>query len=253
MIIANWKMNGTKQSVATWIESVSRNINTNNANSCIFCPPTCYLEYARRLVKENGNHIEIGSQIMNHSFKGDSLTGGISSTMLKDLSIDYVLVGHSEQRNILNESNEVIRKKIVKALDDELSVIYCIGEDLGTKNKNETHFFLSEQLDVLGELQSSHDEVKLRAISVAYEPIWAIGSGLNAENNYIEETNEFIKNYINDHLGWGQLDIYPPVLYGGSVNLDNCEEIISSTKVDGLLIGGASLNSETFSKIYNLS
>ena len=111
---------------------------------------------------------------------------------------------------------------------------------------------MSEQLDVLGRLQSTHED-KLRFITVAYEPIWAIGSGLNAEKDYIEETHEFIKKYINDHTGWGNLNIYPAVLYGGSVNLDNCEEIISSPDVDGLLIGGAALDSETFSKIYNLS
>ena len=252
MIIANWKMNGTRRSVATWIEAVSNNININNLNPCIFCPPTCYLEYARRLIDENGSSIEIGSQIVNHGIEDESLTGGISTTMLKDLSVKYVLVGHSEQRKFLMESNNVITKKIEQALDDELSVIYCIGEDIDTKNKNETYLFLSKQLDVLGQLSSTHDN-KLRSITVAYEPIWAIGSGLNAEKDYIEETHEFIKQYINEHLGWRQLDIYPAVLYGGSVNLDNCEEIISSNNVDGLLIGGASLNSETFSKIYNLS
>jgi triosephosphate isomerase len=252
MIIANWKMNGTRQSVATWIEDVSNNINIKNVNPCVFCPPNCYLEYARRLIDENGYHIEIGSQIVNHSSEDESLTGGISTTMLKDLSVEYVLVGHSEQRNFLMESNNVITKKIEKALEDELSVIYCIGEDIDTKNKNETYSFLSEQLDVFSQLQITHED-KLRSITVAYEPIWAIGSGLNAEKDYIEETHEFIKKYINDHLEWGQLDIYPAVLYGGSVNLENCEEIISSNDVDGLLIGGASLNSETFSKIYNLS
>ena len=252
MIIANWKMNGTSRSVATWIEVVSNNIDIKNINPCIFCPPTCYLEYARRLIDENGSTIEIGSQIVNHSFEDESLTGGISTTMLNDLGVKYVLVGHSEQRNFLKESKNVITEKIKEALDDELSVIYCIGEDIDTKNKNETYLFLSEQLDILGQLQSTHED-KLSSITVAYEPIWAIGSGLNAEKDYIEETHEFIKKYINDHLEWGQLDIYPAVLYGGSVNLDNCEEIISSTDVDGLLIGGASLNSETFSKIYNLS
>ena len=179
MIIANWKMNGTRRSVATWIETVSSNIKVKNINPCIFCPPTCYLEYARRLIDENGSSIEIGSQIINHSLVGDSLTGGISSTMLKDLGVKYVLVGHSEQRNFLKESNNVISKKIEKALEDDLSVIYCIGEDIETKNKNETHLFLSEQLDVLGRLQSTHED-KLRFITVAYEPIWAIGSGLNA-------------------------------------------------------------------------
>ncbi len=252
MIIANWKMNGTRRSVATWIEAVTSNINVKNINPCIFCPPTCYLEYARRLIDENGSSIEIGSQIVNYSFEDESLTGGISTTMLKDLGIKYILVGHSEQRNFLNESKNVITKKIEEALDDELSVIYCIGEDIDTKNKNETHLFLSEQLDVLAQLQPTHED-KLRSITVAYEPIWAIGSGLNAEKDYIVKTHEFIKKYINDHLEWGRLDIYPAVLYGGSVNLGNCEEIISSTDVDGLLIGGASLNSETFSKIYNLS
>ena len=252
MIIANWKMNGTRQSVASWIEEVSNNINLKNINPCIFCPPSCYLEYARTLIDENDYHLEIGSQIVNHSFEDEPLTGGISTTMLKDLRVEYVLVGHSEQRNILKESNKVITKKIEKALDDKLSVIYCIGEDIETKNKNETYLFLSEQLDVLGQLQSTYED-KLRSISVAYEPIWAIGSGLNAEKDYIEETHKFVKKYLNDQLGWGQLDIYPAVLYGGSVNLVNCEEIISSNDVDGLLIGGASLNSETFSKIYNLT
>ena len=252
MIIANWKMNGTRRSVATWIEAVSDNINIKNINPCIFCPPTCYLEYARKLIDENSSSIEMGSQIVNHSFEDESLTGGISTTMLKDLSVEYVLVGHSEQRNFLKESNNLIAKKIEEALDAELSVIYCIGEDIDTKNKNETYLFLSEQLDVLGQLQSLNED-KLRSITVAYEPIWAIGSGLNAEKDYIQQTHGFIKKYINDDLGWSNLDIYPAVLYGGSVNLDNCEEIISSTYVDGLLIGGASLNSETFSKIYNLS
>ena len=252
MIIANWKMHGDKQSVATWIEAVSNNINLKNINPCIFCPPTCYLEYAIRLINENGYQMEIGSQILNYCFEDESLTGGISSTMLKDLGVEYVLIGHSEQRNFLKEKNNVISKKIEKALDDELSVIYCIGEDIDTKNKNETYLFLSEQLDVLGQLQSTNED-KLRSITVAYEPIWAIGSGLNAEKDYIQQTHGFIKKYINDDLGWSNLDIYPAVLYGGSVNLDNSEEIISSSGVDGLLIGGASLNSETFSKIYNSS
>ena len=112
MIIANWKMNGTKQSVATWIEAVSNNINIKNINSCIFCPPTCYLEYARKLIDENDYHIEIGSQIVNYNFEDEPLTGGISTSMLKDLRIEHVLIGHSEQRNFLKVSNNIITKKI---------------------------------------------------------------------------------------------------------------------------------------------
>ena len=103
MIIANWKMNGTRRSVATWIEAVSNNVNIKNINPCIFCPPTCYLEYAIRLINENGYQIEIGSQILNYCFEDESLTGGISTTKLKDLGVKYVLIGHSEQRNFLKE------------------------------------------------------------------------------------------------------------------------------------------------------
>ena len=127
----------------------SNNINIKNINPCIFCPPTCYLEYARRLIDENGSSIEIGSQIVNHSFKDESLTGGISTAMLKDLGVKYFFVGHSEQRNFLKESKNVITMKIEEALEDELSVIYCIGVDIDTKNKNETYLFLSERLRIM--------------------------------------------------------------------------------------------------------
>ena len=148
-------------------------------------PSNLLSRICKKINKRKWLSIEIGSQILNYCFEDESLTGGISSTMLKDLGVEYVLIGHSEQRNFLKEKNNLISKKIEKALDDELSVIYCIGEDIDTKNKNETYLFLSEQLDVLGQLQSINED-KLRSITVAYEPIWAIGSGLNAEKDYIE-------------------------------------------------------------------
>ena len=252
MIVANWKMNGSKQEVDSWLRFVSSNITPNKNNLCIFCPPSCYLDYSRSVINEISSPIKLGSQITNFSFEGESLTGGISSTMLSDIRVDYVLIGHSEQRELLAESNNVIGHKIEKALEEGLGIIFCIGESLEIKNNNETKLFLSEQLDVLSQLDHIHENKK-RYIAVAYEPIWAIGSGLNAEIEYIQEIHKFIRQYLIDHIGYGILDIYTPVLYGGSVNLSNCEEIISLTDVDGLLIGGASLNSETFSKIYNLS
>jgi triosephosphate isomerase len=253
MIVANWKMNGTRQSVTEWIDSVSGNIDIDNINPCIFCPPACYLEHARKLIEKHNNRIKLGSQIINGTNYDKPLTGGLSAKMLKDVGAEYVIIGHSEQRDFLGKiNNNFLTEDVEKALSENLKIIFCVGEDFQSKENSETYLCLGEQLDALGQLHSTHEN-KLRSITVAYEPIWAIGSGLNAEKDYIEETHEFIKKYINDHLGWSQLDIYPAVLYGGSVNLDNCEEIISSTDVDGLLIGGASLNSETFSKIYNLS
>ena len=248
MIIANWKMNGTRQSITEWIDSVSRKIDIDNINPCVFCPPACYLDHARELIEKHNNHIKLGSQIINTS-DDEPLTGGISAIMLKDVGAEYVIIGHSEQRDLHNKNNNRLMQDVDKALDENLNVIFCIGEDLQTKKNSETYIRLGEQLDAaFGEYSSEYQK---RSVTVAYEPIWAIGTGLNAEKEYIEEMHAFIKQYIKNHLGL--IDIFPHVLYGGSVKLENCEEILSSDNVDGLLIGGASLDSETFSKIYNLS
>ena len=252
MIIANWKMNGTRQSVTAWIEAVSKNINVNEEKPCIFCPPTCYLDHARKLIDENEKHIKLGSQIINHNLAEDSLTGGISANMLSDLGVEYVLIGHSEQRALLVENNTVISNKIEKALNENLNIILCLGEDLNTKKNNATYEFIKEQLDVLSQLNLKN-EAQLGSIKIAYEPIWAIGSGINAEKEYIEDIHAFIHESLKDIFGRDKQDFYFPVLYGGSVKLENCEDISSSSNVDGLLIGGASLDPNTFSKIYNLS
>ena len=252
MIIANWKMNGTRQSVTAWIEAVSKNINVNEEKPCIFCPPTCYLDHARKLIDENEKHIKLGSQIINHNLAEDSLTGGISANMLSDIGVEYVLIGHSEQRALLIENNTVISNKIEKALNENLNIILCLGEDLNTKKNNATYGFIKEQLDVLRQLNLKN-EAQLGSIKIAYEPIWAIGSGINAEKEYIEDIHAFIQESLKDIFGPDKQDFYFPVLYGGSVKLENCEDISSSNNVDGLLIGGASLDPNTFSKIYNLS
>ena len=252
MIIANWKMNGTSQSVTAWIEAVSKNINVNEEKPCIFCPPTCYLDHARKLIDKNDKHIKLGSQIINHNLAEDSLTGGISANMLSDLGVEYVLIGHSEQRALLIENNTVISNKIEKALNENLNIILCLGEDLNTKKNNATYGFIKEQLDVLRQLNLKN-EAQLGSIKIAYEPIWAIGSGINAEKEYIEDIHAFIHESLKDIFGHDKQDFYFPVLYGGSVKLENCEDISSSNNVDGLLIGGASLDPNTFSKIYNLS
>ena len=249
MIIANWKMNGTRQSVTEWIDFVSGNIDFDNINPCIFCPPACYLEHARALIEKRNNHIKLGSQIINTSHYDEPLTGGISAIMLKDVGAEYVIIGHSEQRELYKNNNNSLMQDVDKALDENLKVIFCVGEDFQTKENSETYICLGEQLDAaFGEYST---ESQKRSVTIAYEPTWAIGTGLNAKKEYIEEIHGFIKQYIKNHLGL--IDIFPPVLYGGSVKLQNCEEILSSDNVDGLLIGGASLDSETFSKIYNLS
>ena len=241
MIIANWKMNGSKEDVASWIKVVTKKVQFDNEKPCVFCPPSCYLDYSCLLIKETSSQILLGSQNINHT-KGSALTGGIDSKMLTEFLTKYVLIGHSEQREIFNENNEILHFKLSAALEEHISPIFFVGEPLEVKQKGDTEKFLKNQLDAL-------DGVDLNELIIAYEPIWAIGSGENATKDYIEKIHAFIKEYcgnLND-------DVKISVVYGGSVNSSNCEEIMSSFEVDGLLIGGASLDPENFSKIYNLS
>ena len=145
--------------------------------------------------------------------------------------------------DLKNEDNDSLKLKLNSAIEFDISSIFCVGEPKDIKLNNQTKDFLSNQLQILDKQDSSH-------LTIAYEPIWAIGTGDNADANYIEDVHGFIKDYCNRELDFEEK---VSVVYGGSVKLNNCEEILSASNVDGLLIGGASLDSENFSKIYNLS
>ena len=241
MIVSNWKMNGTKSEIEHWINEVSNKIDYKSHLKCIICPPSCYLDSTRQIISKIDSPIKLGSQEIDSTNSG-ALTGGINSQMLNDFSTEFVLIGHSEQRDHLNEDNITLRSKLDNAIQSGISVIFCIGEPAEVKLSGNTENFLSEQLDVL----TSDD---LDFITIAYEPIWAIGTGLNADNKYIQSIHLFIKDFLNKLNKEKNIS----VVYGGSVKLDNCEDILSCNNVDGLLIGGASLDPDTFSKIYNLS
>lgn len=235
-------MNGSREEVDSWLRFVSTNILTNKEIPCVFCPPSCYLDYSSSLIKKISSPVKLGSQNINHS-NDSALTGGINSQMLKDFLTDYVLIGHSEQRDYLNEDNESLQYKIKDALIKNISPIFCIGEPKNIKDKDQTKDYLRSQLEILDSMDSDQ-------IIIAYEPIWAIGTGENANKIYIEEVHGFIKEFCSQELNFKEK---VSVVYGGSVKLTNCEDILSSGEVDGLLIGGASLDPDTFTKIYNLS
>ena len=241
MIVSNWKMNGTKSDIEHWVNEVSNKIDYKSHLKCIICPPSSYLDSTRQIISKIDSPIKLGSQEIDSTNSG-ALTGGINSQMLNDFSTEFVLIGHSEQRDHLNEDNITLRSKLDTAIQSGISVIFCIGEPAEVKLSGNTENFLSEQLDVL----TSDD---LDFITIAYEPIWAIGTGLNADNKYIQSIHLFIKDFLNKLNKEKNIS----VVYGGSVKLDNCEDILSCNNVDGLLIGGASLDPDTFSKIYNLS
>ncbi len=240
MIIANWKMNGSKESIEAWLNYVSKNIVINKQKYCIFCPPTCYLDFTGSLIKQRFKGIKLGSQQIDSELSAP-LTGGTHSRMLVDIGCEFVIIGHSEQRIHLNESNKIFADKLQVAIGSGLRPIFCIGESLDQKKTNLTQSILLEQL-------SDIPRNALDKCIIAYEPVWAIGTGENAEISYIEEIHSFIKQELNKNmLTTNNIS----VVYGGSVNLANYKDIYSSDKVDGLLIGGASLDSRVFAQIYN--
>tara|TARA_Y100001970_G_C14049292_1_gene758043 strand:+ start:90 stop:818 length:729 start_codon:yes stop_codon:yes gene_type:complete len=241
MIIANWKMNGSKKLVKDWIDSITKDIEINPGKDCIFCPPICYIDYSRRIINEHDNNLKLGSQKIDTLIHAP-FTGGLSAEMLVDLGCQYVIIGHSEQRMNLHETNLDLSSKLKNTKEMDLKPIFCIGESLEQKNSNITKEVLNEQLEVI-------EREYIQEVIIAYEPVWAIGTGQNAEISYINEIHAFIKQTLQNKI---KSSIQISVVYGGSVNLDNCKEIYCSDQVDGLLIGGASLNSETFTKIYNM-
>ncbi len=242
MIIANWKMNGSKDLIKDWITSVSENIKIQDEKECVFCPPVGYLNLSIELIKEKELGIKLGSQLIESNLS-QPLTGGVSPEMLVDLGCEYAIIGHSEQRTYYNENDSQLINKIEAAIEENIKPIYCIGENSEQKKNGTKQEVLMKQLDLIKSSYLSH-------LVVAYEPIWAIGTGENAEVSHINETHAFIKEYIKTISNTAN-EI--PVVYGGSVNLNNYKEIYSSELVNGLLIGGASLEPINFSIIYNQS
>ena len=242
MIIANWKMNGSKESIEAWLNYVSKNIVINKQKYCIFCPPTCYLDFTGSLMKSNCRDVKLGSQQLDSELSAP-LTGGTNSKMLIDFGCEFVIIGHSEQRIRSNENNQIFSDKLEAAIESNLRPIFCIGESLEHKSNNLTKKILLEQLSAL----SSNT---IEKCIIAYEPVWAIGTGETAEIPYIEEIHSFIKEELIKNT---QSRKSISVVYGGSVDLSNYKEIYSSNQVDGLLIGGSSLNSNIFTEIYNKS
>ena len=242
MIIANWKMNGSKELIKEWLEFVSTNIEINQGKECILCPPTCYLDFTGSLIQQSYKNIKLGSQNCDSDLSAP-LTGGTTTLMLEDIGCEFVIIGHSEQRIHIKESNQILSNKLKESVDMNLKPIFCIGESLQQKESNQTNDILIQQLNAL-------PSNLLSECIIAYEPVWAIGTGENAEISYIEEIHSFIKEELKNK---SNSENYISVVYGGSVNLANCKEIYSSDKVDGLLIGGASLDSNTFTNIYNKS
>ncbi len=232
LICANFKMNLRNSDIKNYLNVIKDKVKEN----VVFFPTSLYLKD----FKENG--YTIGSQ--NISFKDmGSVTGDISVLQLKDIGIDYTIIGHSERREFFND-NLYVDKKINLALNNDVKVILCIGENLEEFENKKTLDILKKELD--DAIENNLDVINNDNLIIAYEPIWAIGTGKIPTSDILNKTNLEIKNYLNS-----KYDLSLRVLYGGSVNLENIEFLEKINSIDGYLIGGASLNPEKFLSLIN--
>ncbi len=232
IIAANWKMNGSEELIKEFSKFAPE-----KHNDIIICPPFTLLDSAKTLLP---SFIKIGAQNCSEKNNGP-FTGEISASMLQEKSVTHVLIGHSERRTLFNETDDVIYKKAEAAICSKLTPIICIGETLLEKKANKTLQVLDYQIDGSVAKINPHEK-----FIVAYEPIWAIGTGLIPNENEIKETHLHIKTKLSQNFN---TDI--PILYGGSANAENCSQITSIKNVGGLLVGGASLNQHDFLAICN--
>tara|TARA_B100000029_G_scaffold155053_1_gene150406 strand:+ start:925 stop:1698 length:774 start_codon:yes stop_codon:yes gene_type:complete len=245
IVAANWKMYKTPQEGVDFISELSNLLLDKEKPTIIFCPPFTSLFHMNEMISDLD--MSLGAQNVYFEKEG-AFTGEISVNMLKSCSVQYVIIGHSERRHIFNESNKDTNRKIHTVLDNEIIPIFCVGEKLDDRESNNTRTILLEQLE---EGLAGVNIDALDRIIIAYEPVWAIGTGVNALPNQVQESHKMIRDILME-LYDNNLNIDIPILYGGSVKPDNSEELINTKGVDGFLIGGASLNLDTFSKIIEI-
>ena len=238
IIAGNWKMNKLPSEGRSFINEVVNLVLDIKSVSVIFAPPFTGLFEVQ--VK---SPFHIAAQNCHWEDSG-ALTGEISVSMIKDCGVEYVIVGHSERRHIFGEKNEWVNKKAKALLENGVSPILCVGETIAQRESGETESVLKDQLEK--GLDSISD---VRNCIIAYEPVWAIGTGLTATNEQVEIAHQFIREVIGNKYGNGD---GMHILYGGSVNSGNAESLIQTEGVDGFLIGGASLDAGSFASIIKI-
>lgn len=236
VVAGNWKMNKTPAETKEFLTQMKDKISTDGAE-VLFCVPAISLTTAVEAV--SGTDIEIGAENMYFEEKG-AYTGEISAAMLKDAGVTHVIIGHSERRQIFGESNEMINKKICKAISSELIPVICCGETLEQREAGETLEFVDSQIK--SAYTGVTKEEALRTI-VAYEPIWAIGTGKVATSEQAQEVCKAVRDCLAGIYDKDTADNIR-ILYGGSVNAANAAELFAMPDIDGGLVGGASLKPE---------
>jgi len=240
MIVANWKCNGSKKMIREWVKEFKDTYISSHDLYLGIAPAYIHVEHLADSLSSNNLDIKYGVQ--NIDVSNGARTGAISLDMVRDMACSFSIIGHSEMRNIFGETNENISGKL-DLIDKSLDVIFCIGESAEENLNDKTKKVLKHQLQVLNGRNLAEN------FTIAYEPVWAIGSGKTPTSEQINEIHNFIKDVVQSSSGSNTV---PKVLYGGSVDVNNAQSFFNEDFVDGALIGGASLNGNSFAKIVNL-
>ena len=244
IVAGNWKMNTTPREGGKLARGVIERAG-QPAGKVIFGVPAIQLLQVQELV---GNHsgYHVAAQNMHEKDNG-AYTGELSAGMLADAGVEYVILGHSERRQYFGETDDVINNKIIKALDNGLLPIYCCGEKLDTREANNQELVVGKQIE---QALSGLSPQQMSQVVIAYEPVWAIGTGKTASPQQAQEIHAFIRRMIADQYG-SDVANGTSILYGGSVKPANAAELFGMEDVDGGLVGGASLDAESFAAIIN--
>lgn len=242
MIAGNWKMHKTSQEAALLADALKKELAGLEDRDLVVAPPFTALESVTRVLK--GSNIQVAGQNLHWKPSG-AFTGEISGAMLQACGCQYVLVGHSERRQHFGETDATVNLRLKAALDANLAPIFCIGETLQERKANRTWEVLTRQ--VVQGLQGLSEQI-VAGMVIAYEPVWAIGTGVTASNEQAQEAHSFLRTLL--------MESYPKyvarscrLLYGGSVKADNVDGLMSQPDVDGVLVGGASLEVASFARI----
>jgi len=238
VVAGNWKMHGSRAETARLIEELLAQCPPTPVAVCVVCPPFVYLHEAARLLRDS--QFSLGAQDVCAEAQG-AFTGEVSAAMLKDVGCEYVIVGHSERRLLYRESDQLIARKFAAAQGRGLVPILCVGEQLAEREAGRTREVVARQLDAVLELSGAG---ALEQGVIAYEPVWAIGTGRNATPEQAQEVHAFIRARIGSRDA--RIAAATRILYGGSVKAGNAAELFAMPDVDGGLIGGASLKADEF-------
>jgi len=242
LVVGNWKMNGTRASAKLLAQGIISGSGDNNAAIAI-CVPYIYIADVAEVVK--GSRLALGAQNVADKPSG-AFTGEISAAMLSEFACQYALVGHSERRTYYGDTNESVAARFCQAQEKNIIPILCVGETLEQREQDQTFTVINEQLDAV--INVAGISAFANAV-IAYEPVWAIGTGKTASDQQAQEVHQYIRQYIagKDQAIADKLQI----LYGGSAKPENAKGLFAMPDIDGGLIGGASLDAESFLKIYH--